>query len=631
MDTQLNTGCMRYTQAWRCNDPFLSTPANTVRLDSAYTLVSSQYNVSACAAPGPNCSLADNRCIQTTPDSPLPAGVDPAQAAPDGCYKRQNTYACYATPPAQLSSCTSSRSTCIDTTPSKVVNGVTVTLAQAGGCWQYQDDCVSPNSIDYCAPLASAAQCHETRSTCIQTDTTLNTGCMAYQKTYRCNDALSPPPANTVRLDDTYTLVSSNFDPSPCATLDGNPNCALAQSTCTSTTPPVLPVGVDPAQVAPDGCYQRQNQYACLSGNIDTSECDTYASNPNCSLQSSTCDPADQINGQCTFQYQTYQCMSRPPQTSTVTDCSGQQFCQGGSCFDKGYTSDPDFARSMALMEAAREAGVYGDSASIFGGKDSRCTINQFGLSNCCKKSSGGQSNSVVMGVAMQAGSQTLKYGSAYTYDALFSTSAPDWVVNGLGSMAGASASYGPGLAASSFSPTLSLYGLTATTGTLGAGVTSLGSFGGVTFGFDPYSLALSVAIMVIQDMLSCKPDEQILSLKLGQNLCYEVGDYCSNKVLGKCITKTRSHCCFNSRLARIINEQGRAQIGRSWGSAESPDCSGFTADEFASIDFSKVDLSEFVSEVMANVSLPNSAGLSQDVQGSVQSKMLNYYQRGSQ
>jgi conjugal transfer mating pair stabilization protein TraN len=121
------------------------------------------------------------------------------------------------------------------------------------------------------------------------------------------------------------------------------------------------------------------------------------------------------------------------------------------------------------------------------------------------------------------------------------------------------------------------------------------------------------------------------MSLKLGQNLCHEVGDYCSNKVLGKCITKTRSHCCFNSRLARIINEQGRAQIGRSWGSAESPDCSGFTADEFASIDFSTVDLSEFVSEVMANISMPNSAGLSQDVQGSVQSKMLNYYQRGSQ
>ena len=35
--------------------------------------------------------------------------------------------------------------------------------------------------------------------------------------------------------------------------------------------------------------------------------------------------------------------------------------------------------------------------------------------------------------------------------------------------------------------------------------------------------------------------------------------------------------CCFNSMLARIVNEQGRAQVGKGWGGAQSPDCSGFT------------------------------------------------------
>jgi len=520
--------------------------------------------------------------------------------------------------------------------PCKSFQGQSVCLSDIGRtCWGRRNiyTCIKPNAVNYCQPLINAQpQCWQTGSTCAQMDTLFNTGCMKHTQTWRCDDPSTPIPANTIRLDDTYMLISSDYDPGSCQLLADNPSCQIAESKCLSTTPPSLPASIDPATVAPDGCYQKQNTYACLTEAANTSECDGYASNPDCTLQSTVpCDPADQVNGQCLFQRQTYRCMSRPSQTSTVTDCAGQQFCQGGNCFDKGYENDQDFARSMALMEAAREAGVYGDTTSIFGGKDSRCTINQFGLSNCCKKSSGGQSNSVVMGVAMQAGSQTLKYGSAYAYDALFSTSAPDWVVNGLGSMAGASASYGPGLAAGSFSPTLSLYGLTATTGTLGAGVTSLGSFGGVTFGFDPYSLALSVAIMVIQDMLACEPEEHILSMKLGQNLCHEVGDYCSNKFLGKCITKTRSQCCFNSRLARIINEQGRAQIGKSWGSAKSPDCSGFTIDEFASIDFSRVDLSAFVAEVMANVSLPNSADLSQDVQGSVQSKMLNYYQRGSQ
>jgi conjugal transfer mating pair stabilization protein TraN len=44
------------------------------------------------------------------------------------------------------------------------------------------------------------------------------------------------------------------------------------------------------------------------------------------------------------------------------------------------------------------------------------------------------------------------------------------------------------------------------------------------------------------------------------------VGTYCSSciRILGKCvscITHTTNKCCFNSVLARIINEQGRLQI----------------------------------------------------------------------
>jgi conjugal transfer mating pair stabilization protein TraN len=50
--------------------------------------------------------------------------------------------------------------------------------------------------------------------------------------------------------------------------------------------------------------------------------------------------------------------------------------------------------------------------------------------------------------------------------------------------------------------------------------------------------------------------------------------------------------------LARILNEQGRAQLGRSWGGAESPDCSGFTVAQLQSLDFSRMDLTEFYAEI---------------------------------
>jgi conjugal transfer mating pair stabilization protein TraN len=139
--------------------------------------------------------------------------------------------------------------------------------------------------------------------------------------------------------------------------------------------------------------------------------------------------------------------------------------------------------------------------------------------------------------------------------------------------------------------------------------------------------------MMILQDLMSCEQSEQILAMRRGQNLCHEVGTYCSKKlpVVKTCIEKTKSYCCFNSRLARIINEQGRAQIGKGWGSGESPNCSGFTQSEFEAIDFSRIDLSEFMSEVMANIKMPDVGSMGQQVQSAVQQKVQNYYQRGIQ
>ena len=57
------------------------------------------------------------------------------------------------------------------------------------------------------------------------------------------------------------------------------------------------------------------------------------------------------------------------------------------------------------------------------------------------------------------------------------------------------------------------------------------------------------------------------------QPLCHGVGSYCSARlpIIRTCIETTETCCCFNSRLSRIINEQGRAQLGRGWGGARAP------------------------------------------------------------
>jgi len=100
----------------------------------------------------------------------------------------------------------------------------------------------------------------------------------------------------------------------------------------------------------------------------------------------------------------------------------------------------------------------------------------------------------------------------------------------------------------------------------------------------------------------SCGGEEKDLAERQKRGLCVEVGSYCAEKVLGVCIRKKRSSCCFPSKLSRIIHEQGRSQLGIQWGDSESPNCRGFTPEELARLDFDRLDLSELFEEIASRV-----------------------------
>ncbi|NJM44652.1 MAG: conjugal transfer protein TraN, partial [Brachymonas sp.] len=119
-----------------------------------------------------------------------------------------------------------------------------------------------------------------------------------------------------------------------------------------------------------------------------------------------------------------------------------------------------------------------------------------------------------------------------------------------------------------------------------------------------------------------------ILAMKRGQNLCHYVGTYCSQKILGACVSRKQTYCCFNSRLARIVQEQGRTQLGRDWGGAKTPNCSGLSAEDFEKLDFSKMDLGEFAQEIMANVKMPNSSSVGTNANTTIQNRVQNYFSR---
>jgi|GEM_PF-4208032 len=104
--------------------------------------------------------------------------------------------------------------------------------------------------------------------------------------------------------------------------------------------------------------------------------------------------------------------------------------------------------------------------------------------------------------------------------------------------------------------------------------------------------------------LLNCSSSEQLLQGHRNAGDCVEIGTYCSSSVnLGFtsiCVERTSGFCCFSSKLTRIIQQQGRPQLGIAWGPPESPDCRGFTPEELQRIDFSRIDFSDYYSDITA-------------------------------
>ena len=100
----------------------------------------------------------------------------------------------------------------------------------------------------------------------------------------------------------------------------------------------------------------------------------------------------------------------------------------------------------------------------------------------------------------------------------------------------------------------------------------------------------------------SCSPEEKGLALKRDKGLCHMIGTYCETResITKICLVKRTNFCCFNSKLARIFHEQGRAQLNIDWGSSESPNCRPLTLEELTKLDYSKFDMEELFGAMLA-------------------------------
>lgn len=470
-------------------------------------------------------------------------------------------------------SCSPAGEVCVEgVNETRVINGLSVTKP----CWRYMAtyQCSSAGSGGTCAPLEAQPLCTQTGAgTC--TEYSLSGECLTRTTPFRCTKDMGPP-AGVTSVGNGYNVIKDSINETACATKKGNPNCSLVERTCTDSADKVFD-----GFTFSKSCWQWEDTYLCgeMAGAQNCSVLDAQGCTPIVGSKACTTLLPD---GSCGVYSTMYQCGAPAQTVTTGSTCDTTPYCFNGVCYEQARPGDPDFGKSVAMMEVGRQAGVYleQDKLTVFNGGASFCRRKLFGLNNCCKPNSGSGTN-----WANSAAMQAMKFGvnfigSYNVYDMLFAGET-DFIVQ---------AAFGMG--DFNTGTTTSIYGFQF----------SIINGDIVFLGFDPWSFAIQVALqIVVQELTSCPDSDKLTATRRAQGICGHIGEFCSSKFLGICKTKKESYCCFNSKLAKAITMQGKAQLGKSLGDARNPNCDGLTADEISSLDFSQIDLSEFIADLVTN------------------------------
>ena len=105
----------------------------------------------------------------------------------------------------------------------------------------------------------------------------------------------------------------------------------------------------------------------------------------------------------------------------------------------------------------------------------------------------------------------------------------------------------------------------------------------------------------------SCSPETKNLAKKRREKKCINLGTYCASKKAGICGRKRTTFCCYDSIIARIINQEAKRQLGRNNGTAENPECGGLNIEDLEKVDLSKADFKDFYDDiVIPNINIPD-------------------------
>lgn len=351
-------------------------------------------------------------------------------------------------------------------------------------------------------------------------------------------------------------------------------------------------------------------------------QCKTYTNTCNtlveqgCVLFGQRC-----LDDECNQHEYTYKCGEDRVTGYKVTyNCAGTIRCVGTDCKSVSYDANNEFGAAASAGEILNQARIdsnrSGTNFQIFPGKELEC---QSGPENCCRPTTGGVSIADYISAA-KAMYDIYNYaangiaGVAEGYAANI-TSVGNWLASNTGFTAATTTTVEAGgiattttvvetgLGTTTMTTTMAAEGMTASA-TMASPSMAINMIGNVAAVVGILVTAYTVANMIYDQTFACTDEDFETSVKVGFKLCHLVGTRSTRK-LGFFTQRWNQYCCFNSILARIVHEQGRPQLGIGWGGGiAAPNCRGLSVQELGSIDFSQIDLTEYIQHVTHKTSM---------------------------
>lgn len=117
-----------------------------------------------------------------------------------------------------------------------------------------------------------------------------------------------------------------------------------------------------------------------------------------------------------------------------------------------------------------------------------------------------------------------------------------------------------------------------------------------------------------------CSDAAKALHVARENKLAVYVGRYCSGPDPIPCIEHAQVYCIFDSKLAKIVQEQGReGQLNIDFGSAKDPVCRGISIEELQAINLSQIDFNDFIQDLNSSVKQPDLKQIQDLIQQHVQ------------